>query len=126
MTLKNKIIILPIFIITPLGIFGSINKDSKYKNTLIPVNSEIRKNHIQKVTNGKGPRNFSKIPELKRVSDYIYEQFEQIGLKPQFQSFNVKKDTFKNVIAIIGNKHNKKIVERTHRWWLIMQDVNRL
>ncbi|MCP4370698.1 MAG: hypothetical protein GY797_21685 [Deltaproteobacteria bacterium] len=62
--MENKIIILPIFIIAPLGIFGSIKKDSKYKNTLIPVDSEILKNHIQKVTNVKGPRNFSNIPEL--------------------------------------------------------------
>ncbi len=98
----------------PFGIFGSIKEDPKYKKTLIPANSEILKNHIQKVTNGMGPRNFSNIPELNRVADYIYEHFEQIGLKPQFQKFNVTGESFKNVIAIIGKNHNKKIVIGAH------------
>jgi len=63
---------------------------------------------IKYLTQVNPPRNYKNINTLNQVADYIKHRFEAIGLEVVFQEFEVDGKIYKNVIATLNSKYEKR------------------
>lgn len=80
----------------------------RYSDTL------LIKKHLTAITKSNVPRDFKHQGELRRVSSYIFDNFELYCDTSYFQSFEVEGETYKNVIARLGPKEAPKIIIGAH------------
>lgn len=59
-------------------------------------------------------RSYDNLEGLNQSAAYIKKQFESIGLVAQEQVFIVDNETYKNIVAVIGQEGNPKIVIGAH------------
>ncbi len=69
------------------------------------------KNHVIKLSNEIGERNYIYYDSLNKAADYIIEEFKEYGYIPQMQSYNIGDRIYKNIIAAkTGNIKPQEIV----------------
>jgi Zn-dependent M28 family amino/carboxypeptidase len=99
-----KIIITLLFSLVWMNILTAQNADT----------SIIHK-HLQKITQTELPRNYKNIPTLNSVADYIFREFSKYADTTYFQEFlDDEKNSYKNVIAVLGPKNAPTIVLGAH------------
>ena len=75
--------------------------------------SSINK-HLNKIINTKSARNYKNIGTLNYVANYIYSHFKKYADTTYYQTYNVNKQTYKNVVCVFGSKNLKTIVIGAH------------
>ena len=100
-------ILLSIMILLSFTAFAGKDK-TRYADTVL-----IDK-HLTAITKSNIPRNFANQGELRRVSSYIYDNFELYCDTVFFQEFDVKGESYKNVIGRMGPNDAPKIVVGAH------------
>ncbi len=69
---------------------------------------------LNKITKTEKPRNYKNIATLNKVANYIKKELSKVCDTVSFQSYKVKNNTYKNVIASIGTQHEERIVIGAH------------
>lgn len=80
----------------------------------IPVNQNRLYADVQFLTAIQPPRNYQNLDSLNRIADYIFQEFQKLNLKPEFQEFTVQGNQYKNVIASFGPKDAERIIIGAH------------
>jgi Zn-dependent M28 family amino/carboxypeptidase len=79
------------------------------------ADTSIINKHLNRITQTELPRNYKNIPTLNTVADYIYKEFSKYADTTYFQEFlDDEKNSFKNVIAVLGPKNAPTIVLGAH------------
>ncbi len=79
------------------------------------ADTSIINKHLTRITQTELPRNYKNIPTLNTVADYIYQEFSKYADTTYFQQFlDDEKNSFKNVIAVLGPKNAPTIVLGAH------------
>lgn len=71
-------------------------------------------NDVDKLTSLRPYRNYQNLESLNKAADYIFEEFQKYQANPSFQEFNVKGNTYKNVIGTFGPSEGARIVVGAH------------
>ena len=72
------------------------------------------RNYLNKLIQPNVFRNYENIKELDRVAAYIKQQVEQFGVPCQYQTYQVEKQTYRNVVCKIETAHAKNIIVGAH------------
>lgn len=79
------------------------------------ADTSIINKHLNRITQTELHRNYKNIPTLNTVADYIYQEFSKNADTTYFQEFlDDEKNSFKNVIAVLGPKNAPTIVLGAH------------
>lgn len=81
---------------------------------VIPAQEERLYRDVKALTSINPPRNFKNLNSLNKAADYIFNQFQQAGYKPNFQAFKVSGKEYRNVIAVYGDKNHDRIIIGAH------------
>ena len=60
------------------------------------------------------PRNYKNLDSLNEVADYIFQYFQKFCPETRFQEYQVKDNTYKNVICFFKGKNTKRKVFGAH------------
>lgn len=82
--------------------------------TAIPVDAKRLKQDVTALASLSPARSFANPRSLERAADYITGTWRKLGLKPQFQSYQVQGQTVKNVRCVFGPKTGKRLVIGAH------------
>ena len=69
---------------------------------------------LKYLTQIKPARNYRNIDSLNNIASYLEDIFKKIGLKTQFQNFLVDGNEYKNVIATLNSKYEKRLIIGAH------------
>lgn len=69
---------------------------------------------VEFLTTINPPRNYANIASLNKAADFIANKFASYGLKHSFQNYAVKSREYKNVIGIINEHIEKRIIIGAH------------
>ncbi|MCC9166641.1 M28 family peptidase [Pontibacter harenae] len=72
------------------------------------------KQHLTVLTKTDGYRNADNVMLLNKTADYIYNHFAQFADTVYYQEYAVGRETYKNVVCILGADHPKTIVVGAH------------
>jgi Zn-dependent M28 family amino/carboxypeptidase len=78
-------------------------------------NTVFLKNHVETIVTTSKPRNYKNIDILDSAALYIKTEFEKYGYKNiREQKYDVKGDTYQNVIASVGPEDAERVVIGAH------------
>ena len=72
------------------------------------------KETVKFLTEIRPHRNYMHPGSLNRTADYIHDKFVEYGLEAKRQPFEIKGETFQNIIGSIGKEKNKRIIVGAH------------
>lgn len=78
------------------------------------ADTNLIKQHLTTITKREKARNFANHEVLDSVAAYIYQEFEKSADSVYYQTFRVNGKTYRNVIAVFGNKNQKRIIVGAH------------
>ena len=91
--------------------FGAAASDHT-KTDIDPARLEA---HVRKISEELGPRDFSNLPGLERVSKYILDQLDAAGARnARYQPYKVGATTYNNIVAEVGPDTKQRIVVGAH------------
>lgn len=100
------------FIITFIFVTGC------YTQIMIPIEHPTKPNalrqHVEQIISPHHFRNYQNVDELNRVADYIKKQIASHDYSCGFQAFQVKSQTYKNVVCKLEQGHEKTLVIGAH------------
>ena len=70
--------------------------------------------HVRMISEHLGPRDFSNLPGLEEVAEYVHSIFEEAGAHAKYQEYKVGATTYKNVTAEFGPETEERIVIGAH------------
>ena len=70
--------------------------------------------YLQQVIHPQAFRNYQNIQELDRVAAFIKQQLEQFSIPCEYQPYQVKGKTYRNVICHLQMGHAKKVILGAH------------
>jgi Zn-dependent M28 family amino/carboxypeptidase len=68
---------------------------------------EVLKEHVIRLSHEIGERNYIKYKELNLAKEYIYQEFESYGYKPEFQRYYLADREYSNIIAVKEGEGSK-------------------
>ena len=78
-------------------------------------NLDYLKKHVEALVNTSKPRNYKNVDVLDSVALYIKTEFESFGYENiREQKYDVKGDTYQNVIASVGPEDSERIIMGAH------------
>jgi Zn-dependent M28 family amino/carboxypeptidase len=80
----------------------------------ISINPDKLKLHVEKLSNDFYPRNFTNTANLNKTANYIKAEFVKSGGKVSVQTFQVKGETYQNIIVMFGDETSERIVIGGH------------
>ena len=72
------------------------------------------KAHVRFLSDPLFPRNYVHLDNLNRAADYIRKDLEQAKGEVSYQSYEMKGETYRNVIALFGPDTEERIVVGAH------------
>ncbi|MCG8576534.1 MAG: M28 family peptidase [Flavobacteriales bacterium] len=78
------------------------------------VDTNMVKEHLEKIVLTKKPRNFRNIEVLNEVANYINLTFSKYSDSVWFQGFEYDSTEYKNVIASFGRQNKERIIIGAH------------
>lgn len=78
------------------------------------VDPECLRQHVETLAQSHARRTAANLANLDRAADYILGCFAASGLEPVFQSFHVKGESFRNVIASVGPDTAERVIVGAH------------
>jgi len=72
------------------------------------------KEDLKAITTLEQPRNYRNIASLDTVAQYIKDELSKVCDSTQFQTYQVQKNEYKNVIGSIGLDHHERIIIGAH------------
>ncbi len=78
------------------------------------ADTTLLKNHVQFLSQSTPSRNYTNIVSLNKAADYIENQFRLHSSTIEIQSYDVKGQTYKNVICSFGTENKERIIIGAH------------
>ncbi|WP_173912723.1 M20/M25/M40 family metallo-hydrolase [Acinetobacter sp. Marseille-Q1618] len=78
------------------------------------ADSKNLSNYMAQIIHPTAFRNHKNIEELDRVAAYIKQQVEQFGVPCEYQTYQVKKQTYRNVVCGLQTGNAKKVIVGAH------------
>lgn len=69
---------------------------------------------LKYLTQIKPARNYRNIDSLNNIASYLEDRFKQIGLETSFQNYIVDNNEYKNIIATLNSKYEKRLIIGAH------------
>ena len=80
----------------------------------IEADKEQLYKHVEFLTTLRPFRNYQNLESLKKVCDYLKEEFRQYGLEPREQSYTVEGQEYQNIIASYHPDKPKRMIVGAH------------
>jgi len=90
---------------------GSVAAEQRYDQQAEP---DRLNSYLQQVIHPQAFRNYQNIQELDRVAAFIKQQLEQFAIPCEYQPYQVKGKTYRNVICHLQMGHAKKVIVGAH------------
>jgi Zn-dependent M28 family amino/carboxypeptidase len=78
------------------------------------ANTDRIYNDVQFLTSLKPARNYQNLPSLEKAAEYIRNELERTGAKPEIQSWRVKSAEYKNIIASYNADKSRRLIVGAH------------
>ena len=75
---------------------------------------ELLYQHVEFLTTLRPFRNHKNLESLKRVCDYLKDEFRKCGLEPAEQKFPVKSLVYKNILASYNTEKQRRLIVGAH------------
>ncbi len=110
--------IIALLLVTWVAVARPVGK-IKSPNPFLPSDTLIQtlENHVRVLSEDIPSRNWDRPEDLDKAATYIRQQWESIGLTVEEQLFQVRENTYRNVIVKFEsktNKHKEKIIIGAH------------
>lgn len=99
-----------LFFLFSLKIYSQADSIKK----IYSINCETIKKHLTKIISTKKSRNHHNIKTLNSVAGYIKSELAKVCDSVGFQSYEINRKTYKNVIGSIGLKNKERIIIGAH------------
>lgn len=72
------------------------------------------KAHLHQLTQVIGYRHYNNMPALNQAAEYVYTEMAKYADSIYYQTFTVEGKTYKNIIAVWGLQHKKRMIVGAH------------
>lgn len=95
-------------------LFGKSSGKYTMEKPVVPVSKERLYADVKFLTEIMPPRHAFNINSLNKSAAYIFEQFQEISSRVSYQTFQVERDEYKNIICSLGPENGERLIVGAH------------